>query len=267
MARSLILLLVGFLVGAGSAVILFVSPEAARLGLIPTPPAQQMACASPSGSAKADTAAHAAAPVQALQPETVKPQPMAQGEESPEPPDPETKKRAITWRVSAIEKFVPLSDEQREQLTEKFQEEQKAQEEGRDSEAQPLEAIIGEESANVYRQQVKAAFERVQNEELDKEIVWMSRKLALSAQQEQSMRTAFASIESEIDSEFGGLHGGDNSSPQARVTRMIAENKKRVQLRSEALKRVLSPEQYTAYAETEAQSAASDMEVFHDPGE
>jgi hypothetical protein len=48
---------------------------------------------------------------------------------------------------------------------------------------------------------------------------------------------------------------------------MIAENKKRVRLRAEALKKVLSPEQYTAYAETEAQSAASDMEVFHDPGE
>jgi hypothetical protein len=265
MMRSLVMLLVGVAVGAGSVFLLFISPEAARLGLVTPAPVQQVACDSAREVARADTESTSVQAVNAPQQKMA--EPVAHNEVASEPPDPEAQKRAITWRVSAIEKFVPLSDEQRQQLTEKFKEEQNAQEEGRESEAEPLEAIIGAESADVYRQQVKAAFERVQNEELDKEVVWMSRKLALSAQQEQAMRTAFASVESEIDSEFGGQHGGDNSSPQARVTRMIAENKKRVQLRAEALKKVLSPEQYTAYAETEAQSAASDMEVFHDPGE
>ena len=267
MMRSLVMLLVGVAVGAGSVFLLFISPEAARLGLVTPAPVQQMACDPAREVAKSDTENNSVQALNAPEQKIAEPEPVAHSEVPSEPPDLEAQKRAITWRVSAIEKFVPLSDEQRQQLTEKFKEEQNAQEEGRESEAQPLEAIIGEESANVYRRQVKAAFERVQNEELDKEIVWMSRKLALSAQQEQAMRTAFASVESQIDNEFGALHGGDNSSPQTRVTRMIAENKKRVQLRAEALKQVLSPEQYTAYAETEAQSAASDMEVFHDAGE
>jgi hypothetical protein len=247
--------------------LLFISPEAARLGLVATPPAQRMMC-EPQQEATTPTAdSHVPQAPHSLQPQMAEPHREAESENSStEPSNPDAKQRAISWRVSAIEKFIPLSDAQREQLAEKFEEEQKAREEGRESQAQPLEAIIGEESATVYRQQVKAAFDRVQNEELDKEVVWMSRKLALSAQQEQAMRAAFASVETDIDAEFEGMHGDSGGSPQARVTRMIAENKKRIQLRAAALKNVLTPEQYAAYAETEAQSSAADMEVFHDPG-
>jgi hypothetical protein len=177
-----------------------------------------------------------------------------------------TADRAIAWRVSAIEKFVPLSEEQKERLQDKFKEEQDARQENRESNAERLEDIIGEEQAVTYRQQVQAAFERAQNQELDKEAVWISRKLSLSSEQEQSMRTVFSEVESQIEKEFGDGQHGVALSAQQRVARMVAENKRRLQLRSEALKRVLQPDQYSAYLQEESQSAASDVEVFHDSG-
>jgi hypothetical protein len=47
---------------------------------------------------------------------------------------------------------------------------------------------------------------------------------------------------------------------------MIAENKRRAALLREKLQALLPPDQYQAYLRSEAESAASDVEVFHDPG-
>ena len=80
------------------------------------------------------------------------------------------------------------------------------------------------------------------------------------------MRRVFAEVESQISQELGDSSHTSPQSGQERVMRMVAENKKRIQLRSEALKTVLTPEQYNTYVQTEAQSANADMEVFHDPG-
>jgi hypothetical protein len=187
-------------------------------------------------------------------------------EQPPPVEEQEAANRAIAWRVSAIEKFVSISEEQKQRLQEKFKEEQEARQENRESDAETLEEIIGQEQAATYRQQVQAAFERAQNQELDKEALWISRKLSLTPDQEQSMRTIFSDVESQIDKEFGDGQHGAALSAQQRVARMVAENKRRLQLRSDALKRVLQPDQYTAYLQEESQSAASDVEVFHDAG-
>jgi hypothetical protein len=186
---------------------------------------------------------------------------------SAEDSDEQSIRQAAAWRISAIEKFVPLSDEQRSRLTEKFAEERKAREEGRESSAESLEDILGEENAQVYRGQVKAAFERVQNEELEKDTVWMARRLGLSPEQEGRMRAAFEGVERDVAAEYPPSQPGASDSPQQRVLRMIAENKRRVQLRAERLRQVLPPEQYEAYMKAESESAASDMEVFHGSGE
>jgi regulator of replication initiation timing len=175
--------------------------------------------------------------------------------------------QATAWRISAIEKFVPLSDEQRRRLAEKFVEERKAKAEGRESVAESLEEILGEENAQVYRGQVKATYERVQNEELEKDTVWMARKLALSPEQEGRMRATFEDVERAVAAEYPASQLGAGDTPQQRVQRMIAENKRRVQLRAERLRQVLPPEQYEAYMKAESESAASEMEVFHDSGE
>ena len=81
------------------------------------------------------------------------------------------------------------------------------------------------------------------------------------------MRAAFEGVERDVAAEYPPSQLGASDSPQQRVLRMIAENKRRVQLRAERLRQVLPPEQYEAYMKAESESAASDMEVFHGSGE
>jgi paraquat-inducible protein B len=172
--------------------------------------------------------------------------------------------QAITWRISSIEKFLPLTDEQKERLEQKYTEEQRARSEDRESDAETLDDILGAESAATYRNQVKAAFERVQNEELEKEVLWASRKLSLNEDQERALQAAFADVEMALKGEFRALIA-EAQTPAERVTLMIQENKKRRQLRAELVKDSLTPEQYQAFLALEAQSASADMEVFHEP--
>lgn len=178
----------------------------------------------------------------------------------------EKQREALSWRVSAIEKFVPLTEEQRSRLVTKFQEEARANQAGEEPRAEKLEEILGDENARFYREQVKAAFERVQNEETEKEVLWVSRRLGLSPELERSVRSVFLDVERTVESEFETSSHGTKASPQDRVKAMIAENKRRAALRSEKLQALLPPDQYQAYLRTEAESAASDVEVFHDPG-
>lgn len=188
------------------------------------------------------------------------------GESHPSENGEEKSREALSWRVSAIEKFVPLNEEQKNRLVTKFEEESRARQAGDESKAEKLEEILGEENARYYREQVKAAFERVQNEENEKEVLWISRQLNLSADQEQSIRSVFLDVERVVEREFESGAHGSGVSPQERVKAMIAENKRRRSLREEKLQGLLSPDQYQAYLRTESESAASDVEVFHDPG-
>jgi len=189
-------------------------------------------------------------------------EPAAEHDDSSE----EKQREALSWRVSAIEKFVPLTEEQRNRLVAKFQEETRAGQAGEESRAEKLEEILGDDNARYYRDQVKAAFERVQNEETEKEVLWLSRQLNLAPEQERSMRAVFLDVEKTVESEFGPSSHGSRTSPQERLKAMIAESKRRRALRSEKLQAVLPPDQYQAYLRSEAESAASDVEVFHDAG-
>jgi hypothetical protein len=78
------------------------------------------------------------------------------------------------------------------------------------------------------------------------------------------MRQIFERVESEVDQ--SGSQGHSGGSPQERVRSMIAENRRRSELRNAELSRILTPEQLRTYAQLEAESSASDVEVFHDPG-
>ena len=172
---------------------------------------------------------------------------------------------AARWRVSAIEKFVPLTAGQRDRLSEKFRREAES---GNEAETESLEEILGQENADYYRQQVKSAFQRVQDQETEKEVVWMGRQLSLSADQERAVRGIYAGVEQQVRQEFGAQqHGGAPRSAQERVKLMILESRRRTELRNTQMKAVLSPEQYEAFLKNEAESASADVEVFHDPGE
>jgi hypothetical protein len=175
--------------------------------------------------------------------------------------------RAISWRISAIEKFVPVSDEQRTQLEDKFKEEREAAEEERASESKSLDEILGAENAKTYRDQVQSAFNRARDEELEKDALWISKTLGLSGEQEQRMQTIYSEVEREIRGEGSESEHLSGGTPQQRLARMIAENRKRLELRSSKLKSVLSSEQYQAYLQAESGSSSGDLEVFHDSGE
>ena len=169
---------------------------------------------------------------------------------------------AMKWRVSAIEKFIPLSEDQKTRLKEKFVLE--SQSEKGEVTTESLDDILGAEQASYYRQQVQAAFKRVQDQETEREVVWLSRQLSLSIEQERAVREVLARVEQQVASE--ALNHNTARSPQDRVKRMIEENRKRSELRNNDLKTILSPEQYQAYIKSQSESASSDIEVFHDPG-
>jgi len=175
------------------------------------------------------------------------------------------RQEAVKWRVSAIDKFVPLNDDQRQRLAAKFSREFSS--EGAGDEDETLDDILGLENATYYRGQVRAAFQRVQEEELEKEVLWIARQLSLSDVQERQIQEIFNKIEQQIDQELAAPQQGvAERSAQDRVKLMIAENRRRSELRNEQLKAALTPEQYEAYLRSQAESAASDIEVFHDPG-
>lgn len=190
--------------------------------------------------------------------------PVGESHESRDAGASSSSKDAVAWRVSAIEKFVPLNPDQKERLREKYERESSAAANGEEVESESLEDIIGSENASYYREQVQAAFKRVQDEEIDRESVWLTRKLGLSPDQESSVRQIFERVESEINQSKLAAHS--NGTPQDRVRALIAENQRRSELRKNELSQILSPEQLRTYAQLEAESSASDVEVFHDPG-
>jgi hypothetical protein len=185
--------------------------------------------------------------------------------ESSGTPNPPISQDTLSWRISAIEKFVPLSDEQKGRLRDKYERESAAKSSGEEVETESLDDILGADNASYYRQQVSAAFKKVQDEEIERESVWLSRKLELTPDQESSVRQIFERVESEIAG--ARVTAGAGLSPQERVRAMIAENRRRSELRNAELSRILNPRQLQTYAQIGAESSASDVEVFHDAGE
>jgi len=268
MVRSIIMLCAGAALGAVSLWLMTVTPRPDGEGIsTPAPALLQCEAELSQRRAEVEELKRKAVAVAVL------PQPSAGSASEPGLPEEhagardEGTRQATAWRISAIEKFVPLSDEQRDRLKEKFAEEQKAREEERESTAESLDDILGADNSKVYREQVNAAFERVQNEELEKDTMWTARKLGLSAGQEDRMRAAFQKVEQALKVEYPQPQHGAGETPQKRVLQMIAENKRRVQLRAEQMRGILSPEQYQEYVRVESESSASDMEVFHGTGE
>lgn len=268
MVRSIIMLCVGAALGAASLWLITVEPRPNGEG-VSTPAPALLRCEAELSqrTVEVDELKRKAAAVAALPPASAVPA-SEQGSAGEDASDRnEGMRQATSWRISAIEKFVPLSDEQRARLEEKFKEERAAQAEGRESTAESLDEILGTENAQAYRTQVNAAFERVRNEELERDTAWMARKLGLSPENEGRMRAAFDEVEQAVAAEYPQIQLGASETPQKRVMRMIAENKRRVQLRAERLRQVLPPEQYAAYVKAESESSAADMEVFHGSGE
>jgi hypothetical protein len=167
--------------------------------------------------------------------------------------------QTLQWRVSAIEKFIPITTEQRERLIRKFEAEK-----GPDGDAaESLEDILGIESAAFYRQQVDSAFRKAKFEALDREFIWLSRQLGLSSQQEDQLQGIFYDVEDQILKTKEALGVGKPLSSQSKIQSMIAENRNRDQLRAEKLQAILSADQYREFLKSQAASSKNDLAIFH----
>src|SRR5690606_26844475 len=81
----------------------------------------------------------------------------------------------IRAKISAISKFVPIDQSQIERLREKFT----LENDPNNTSAESLEAIIGQENANFYKEQRKKAFDRATQIAIEKEVLYVARRLAL----------------------------------------------------------------------------------------
>lgn len=253
MVRALPILMAGMCIGAGVAWSMLAVPSATPP--VATPQAQQLVCDQSDLKRMRERVTQLESELAAAksgQSVAVPPQESAAAQPEAE--------EALTWKISAIEKFVPLSDGQKDRLREKYKKERA----GDGDTAESLDDILGPESAAFYQERVQAAFKKVQDEEVAREVVWLSRTLSLSEDQEGSVRAILANVEAEVTK--GRTHGQSGNSPQERVREMIAQNRRRSELRTQQLKKVLTPEQFQAYLRAEAESSASDVEIFHDPG-
>lgn len=170
---------------------------------------------------------------------------------------------ASAWRISAIEKFVPLSDDQKERLRRAYAR-QADDTENDGAPPESLDDILGVENAEVYREQVRQAFTKMQEEEVDKEVVWLSRQLNLSSEVETALRRVYGDVETQLKEERREQRQPEVArSRQQRAQEIVDENRRRQQLLLERLKGVLSPDQYQGYARIQSESAGADMEVFH----
>jgi hypothetical protein len=163
----------------------------------------------------------------------------------------------VNTRINSIGKFVPLNENQKQRLKEKFTAELETG--SRDTET--LEDILGKENADFYREQRKNAFERVLKESIEKEILYIARKLSLAADQEEAFRKAYFEIETEITS------NRDNPRPEMKnnastMEKLVLEEKERNRLLAERMKTILTPDQYQQFIEYE--SGNQDMQLWHE---
>lgn len=213
----------------------------------PIPPAEPLPTPSPTPMATAAVAPPGvgAGPVPSASPRADTPQ-AAEGGGSVE--------ALVRARVHALTRFVTLDPAQTERVAEKYRREL-AGETG----TEKLDEIIGADNAAFYRQQVKQAFERAIDESQEKEVLYLSRRLAFSPDQENAVRSAFKAVEQQVEAEVAGR------TYATRLERMVAEQRIRERLLVQALEGLLSPEQMQAYVRDAAESSAADFTSLHGP--
>lgn len=161
----------------------------------------------------------------------------------------------VRAKISAIEKFVPLNDEQKERLAAKYRA-------PAGQEQESLESVIGEENARYYRTEMERSFVRAQEEEDEKEVLFFSRKLNLNQAQEEQLRSAIKNLSQ--DAPFPSETGKSNSHVENRLRSIIQEEKRREEALNTQVSTIFTPEQFKAYLEYKANSPTGDFQVWHE---
>ncbi len=179
----------------------------------------------------------------------------------------ETALYGVESRVAAIGKMVPLSPEQTERLRSKYTAEARARKTGAQSDTESLESIIGDSNAQFYKEQVRNAFQRAHDQELDRDIFYLSRKLNFSPEQESAIRKLMEESDTHVENKFRAERDSPQfqNDPAFRVRLMIKENQFQSDWLAQQIKGILSPDQYQAYIQEEAESSSADMGLMHAP--
>lgn len=179
-----------------------------------------------------------------------------QSQEAKKPDISQINANTVKAKISSIAKFIPLTDDQLRRLNEKYT----AELDPSNTNTEGLEAIIGKENSDFYREQRKNAFEKVLKESIEKEILFVSRKLVLDETQEQLFRQAYLDAENQIRT--AREQNAANKSNISTLEKLVLEEKERSRILSENVKNFLNQQQYQEFLKY--QTGSQDMQLWHE---
>ncbi len=222
------------------------------------------ACLPPQEPATAPAPAAASVP-----PSPVSAAPVGEDLSAPVSENESNERFVVSSRLSAIEKFVPITPEQKERLKVKFETEAGSKQSGQTPISESLSDIIGEEQANFYQAELKKTFQRNEQREIDKEVYYTSRTIGLNQTQENALRLAMMEAEALTKEELKRRYPADAAAQlttQEKIRRMIEEADMQAGLLDTRIRQFMTSEQYQSYTTLQAESAAGDMKVWHEVG-
>lgn len=169
-------------------------------------------------------------------------------------------------RTNVIGSFVELSENQRERLKKKFIADAKHVNDNAPPARESLEDIIGAENAAYYRKQRQKAFDRGEVREIEKEVLYLSRQLSLSKEQEEFLRDTMFEIDSEVEERmksFDNVAEGSRRTPRQKLMYAVEKNRLEKDILTERLQHILSAEQYRLHQKLDAESPSTDLEMWH----
>lgn len=170
---------------------------------------------------------------------------------------------SIQSRIASISKFVPLSEEQKNRLEEKFRIELDPHKREQEK-SETLDSILGQDTANFYRERRKSAFDKVLQEEIEKEVLLLSRRLGFSSTEEDEVQSIYLGVEEEVRKLRSSYAVPREKNRNHEILkRMIEEQRLRNTLLAQRMKEVLNEERYLRYLEYQANSSGQEMELWH----
>lgn len=183
----------------------------------------------------------------------------------------EMKKWILDSRLEDVEKFLVLTDDERERLKIRFDAEQQAIEEAMESGrarsfneeqnipgVESLDDIMGPERAQRYRQGVKDRQTRVEEERVENRVFWLTRKLDLAPEQEVAVKEAVTQVEGEMNKymkEYFENRSLDEEADKSDPRDFMEDfSTKRRTMLNEMLRGTLSDEQYNKLIEEQEKS-------------
>jgi hypothetical protein len=164
----------------------------------------------------------------------------------------------VDWRLNSVAKLVDLNEEQKTQLKELFSSASSdplAQKNG-------LKEILGEDNYNSYQEARVRARVKIENENREKDILYKARIINLTPKEESILRDVTLKIDQDIEAR----KQADNTkptSPYEGLARYLQFEKLKRELIASELKEQLPKEKYEAYVKADADSASSELEVWH----